>query len=240
MAVTLAADDFLDLAVDQTTRTLSGFAVPSGSDRLLVAKVAFRDASLRSVSSVTYGGVSMTRAGGAGAGGQYVADFWYLVAPTVGSGDVVVTFSGLVFRSAVFVEAYAGVHQSTPIDATGGAATGTGTSFAPSTTVATSGAALSSVAWSNIGSSGASALTASSPATAINYAGESQNTDAAGSAWNSSVSTGSQSISWATTGSEPYSAFTVALRPAGGTVTPAPFPRGIARGIGRGVGLRAA
>lgn len=216
MAITLAADDFLDLAVDQTSRTLSGFTVPSGTDRLLVVKAAFRDASLRSVSSITYGGVSLTRAGGAGAGGQYIADLWYLVAPTVGSGDVVVTFSGQVFRSAIFVEVYAGVNQSTPIDATGGAATGTGTSFAPSTTVVTSGAALSSVAWSNIASAGASALTAPSPATAINYAGESQSTDAAGSAWNSSVSTGSQSISWATTGSETYSAFTVALRPAGG------------------------
>lgn len=216
--MSLLADDFLDLAVDQADRTLAGFAVPSGTDRLLVVKVALRDNTLRSVSSVTYGGAGLTRYGGAGAGGEFLADTWYLVNPTAGSGDVVVTFDAQVFRSAVFVEVYDDIDQSTPIEAAG-SATGTGTSFAPSVTVITSGAALTSVAWSNVGSSGASALTATSPATAINYAGESQSTDAAGSAWNSSVSSGSQSIAWATTASEPYAAHTVALRPSSGVAT---------------------
>ena len=62
--------------------------VAAGSNRLLVVEVS----SLSDVSSITYGGVSLTELGSASRS-SYV-NFWYLKEPTVGTANVVVTLTG--------------------------------------------------------------------------------------------------------------------------------------------------
>lgn len=68
----------------------------SGSNRLLVVGVSTEDSSASDViNDVAYAGTSMTRAmGNRRSNDRY--DLWYLFNPTVGSNDVVVTFTGVV------------------------------------------------------------------------------------------------------------------------------------------------
>lgn len=71
--------------------------VGAGNQRLLVAVVTWRGTN--TISSVTYGGVAMTRTHTAGvtntgAAPQLNCAMYYLVAPTAGAANVVVTFSG--------------------------------------------------------------------------------------------------------------------------------------------------
>ena len=73
----------------------------------------------RSVSSITYNGVGLTKIHD-----YYDTDandtrveIWYLVAPATGSNSIVVTWSGNVNRGRVFAISYYGVHQASPVNA---------------------------------------------------------------------------------------------------------------------------
>src|SRR5262249_26975784 len=82
------------------------------------------------VSSVTYNGVNLTLSGRADNTGQVDSEIWYLLAPTVGTANVVVTLSA----SRPFVAGatdYFGVNQSTPL---GTFASATGNSTTASAT----------------------------------------------------------------------------------------------------------
>jgi hypothetical protein len=88
----------------------------AGLDRLLLVCIAV--ISTTSVSSVTYAGVAMTRAiyedGGLTTGGQ--SQIWYLAAPTLGTNNVVITWSfALAGTKKAKSISFTGVDQTTPI-----------------------------------------------------------------------------------------------------------------------------
>jgi hypothetical protein len=99
--------------------------VASGSDRILVVGTLGRSSdSNRVVTGVTYGGNALTflRAdeNGLGSGNISRTELWYRVAPTAGTADVVVTFTGAVTSVvAAAAMSFTGVDQASPIDAQG-------------------------------------------------------------------------------------------------------------------------
>ena len=97
--------------------------VAAGTDRVLLVELAIDGLGV-GVSGVTYGGVALTQA--VRATGNHASEIWYLVAPTVGTANVVVSFGGTT-PAAAGASTYNGVDQSAPIGATA-TASGTGTS----------------------------------------------------------------------------------------------------------------
>ena len=101
----------------------------SGSNRFLVVNVTLTDqgtddpnAPHDPISTVTYGGTAMTRAGSTSGFGRYVATY-YLIAPTAGTANVVVTFvparkysaGGRNIGVVSSAHSFTGVHQTTPL-----------------------------------------------------------------------------------------------------------------------------
>ncbi len=123
------------IAVDTTSSaaTASGGAssltfshtVNSGSNSILVVEVASSHGGASDpVSSVTYGSQTLTLAGSASLPNSETTDIWYLLAPTVGTANVVVTLTGSCHFVAGATD-YFGVSQTTPwgtlVTATGSA-----------------------------------------------------------------------------------------------------------------------
>ena len=124
-------------AVDATsTGTGTGSSITishttSGSQRLMLVGVSMANPSTRTVSSVTYDGVSLSNVGSTAnpANGARV-EIWKLVPPNTGTHNVVVTLSGSN-AATVGVMTFTGVDQTTPLgtyasgsgDATSGSAT---------------------------------------------------------------------------------------------------------------------
>lgn len=107
----------------------------SGTDRLMLVGVSFGQDKGDTVSSITYNGVNLTLVGARDHGNplQSRMEIWSLVAPTVSSADVVVTFSGTSHIGAtVGVMTFNGVDQTTAL---GSFASSEGDSSTPSTTV---------------------------------------------------------------------------------------------------------
>lgn len=104
----------------------------SGSDRILWVAAG---CSTSTISTVTYNGVSMTRATQVNLQSSW-SELWYLVAPPTGTNNVVVTCAGsnsITIGSASFNGAsQTGVPDSTHIDSS---QTGATTSYSQSTTV---------------------------------------------------------------------------------------------------------
>lgn len=127
------------LAVDSTSTTVGNGVGPftwahtcSGSDRLLHVVTSHYDSS-DSVAGITYNGVALTAVpGGSTTNGQYWVTAYYLLAPPVGTYDIVVTMSGNVFDFGAGAISYTDVHQTVPL---GTAVTAIGTSVTPSVTV---------------------------------------------------------------------------------------------------------
>ena len=115
-----------------TTASLTfSHAVTAGPNRALVVVTAHRDGNLN-VTAITYGGVALTQAiQQNGNANNNEVNIWYLLNPTVGSANVVVTLSGSA-RVAAGAINLTGVHQTTPVGTAAGAAA---TSAAPSVTV---------------------------------------------------------------------------------------------------------
>lgn len=81
--------------------TLSSFAIGAGEGRMLLVGVSYFDSGLgtfNQTSGVTYGGVSLTMFASndqvAFASGHQRCEGWYLMNPTVGSANIVVSFNG--------------------------------------------------------------------------------------------------------------------------------------------------
>lgn len=107
----------------------------SGVDRILLVQVWC--GSNRTISSITYNGVSMTElstlTGGSIGAGERTA-VYYLIAPATGANNVVVTLSGAT-SIASNSASYTGVDQTNPIDASRTETDlDTGTSYAESIT----------------------------------------------------------------------------------------------------------
>jgi hypothetical protein len=108
--------------------------VGAGDNRALVVGVALRNASSETVSSITYGGTSLTQvtSGSAANGTNVRVELWYLLAPAVGTdSSIEVTLSGSTAFAAGGVT-LTGVNQTTPFDSFTSA---TGSSTAPSVSV---------------------------------------------------------------------------------------------------------
>lgn len=104
----------------------------SGADRLLRVTTSHYDSS-DSVTDITYNGVALTAVpGGATTNGQYWITAYYLIAPDVGTYNIVVTVSGNVFDFGAGAISYNDVHQTVPF---GTAVTATGTDTTPTVTV---------------------------------------------------------------------------------------------------------
>jgi len=133
-----AAPSVCAVAVDSTSHTFANSAthtwshtVGAGSNRVLVVGVSNRDGT-RTVSTVTYGGVALTRIGlQNGAGTANRVELWRLIAPATGTANIIVTLSGSTETVAGAVS-YTGVDQTTPF---GTFASASGTSTAPSVAV---------------------------------------------------------------------------------------------------------
>lgn len=113
----------------------------SGSDRILFVNVRIYDtgASNRSVSTISFNGVALTKVNSITAaveGATQDGELWYLVAPATGTHTITVTLTGSVSHMASSAFSYTGVDQTNPIDSnnTGQNNTGTAT-FTLSTTV---------------------------------------------------------------------------------------------------------
>ena len=133
--------------------------VNSGSNAILIVDVAVKTGNATDpVTSVTYGGQSLTLIGSAVTPNSMSADIWYLLNPAVGTANVVVTLNGSNHFVAGATD-YFGVNQTTPL---GTLATATGTNSAmPSVNVAS--AAGEFVVDSLIAQGDAQAVTPSGP-----------------------------------------------------------------------------
>jgi hypothetical protein len=95
--------------------------VAAGSNRLLIVKIAFRlgSNSATAVSALTYGGVPLTFLGQAksAATNSVRVEYWYLVAPAVGTASVAVTWTGGPYGRVGSATSYTGCSQVTPLGA---------------------------------------------------------------------------------------------------------------------------
>jgi len=185
--------------------------VASGSDRLLIVRIANIDSTV-SVSNVTYGGAALTQlqSSTSGSGTSHVrASLWYLVAPTVGTANVVVTLSGST-RVQGYSNDLSGVSQTTPF---GTPVTTTGTNNALSVTATgATGDLMMDVAAAQ---GGAGTATAGAGQTAITGSTGPTANDVLGMG-STKAGAASVTLTWSTTASSPWVSIGVAIKQAVG------------------------
>ena len=88
----------------------------SGSDRLMLVGVSFNNDSYETVTGVTYNGVVLTLVGTVANSDDSRIEIWRLIAPDIGTHNVVVTFSAnLAQEGFAGVVTFTGVDQTTPL-----------------------------------------------------------------------------------------------------------------------------
>ena len=88
----------------------------SGTDRLMLVGVSMNNDNFETVSSITYNGVALTYVNSETRADDARVEIWELVAPPVGTYDVVITFSATLLRYAVAgVTTFTGVDQTDPL-----------------------------------------------------------------------------------------------------------------------------
>ncbi|MBN2020096.1 MAG: lamin tail domain-containing protein, partial [Sedimentisphaerales bacterium] len=114
----------------RTTATFS-HTVATGNNRLLVVCVMIRGGE--SVNSVTYAGIGLKKAihSGTPSNGNNGCriEQWYLVAPPVGTANVIVSFATSVDPSGITAVNFTGVNQSSPIGSISAAYATSGTNI---------------------------------------------------------------------------------------------------------------
>jgi hypothetical protein len=129
--------------ISSANRSSATFAhtVPAGNQRLLVVILHMEGIQdVHATTKPTYAGVTMTLAKRQDSASNIrcQVQIWYLVAPTTGANNVVVTYSAAQDWDGITVLSYVGVDQSSPLGATAGATRGTnGTAQTVSITTAT-------------------------------------------------------------------------------------------------------
>ena len=101
------------------TTTVS-HVVGSGTNRTLIVNVSAwnNGGTGTGCSSITYGGVSMTKVTGSGiANGAFYTEQWYLIAPTSGTANIVATVAAKTDKLGLGNVSFAGTNQTNPIDA---------------------------------------------------------------------------------------------------------------------------
>lgn len=115
---------------DAQATTLTWEHVSSGIDRLLVVQVITEAA--KTITGITFNGIALSQEVTA-TNGTLRSEQWVLVAPTVGTYDIVVTMSAAAYITAG-AETFVSVNQSAP---TGATSTATGSSLVVTDTIAT-------------------------------------------------------------------------------------------------------
>lgn len=119
--MTIILDSSASASIDYAGSISYSHTVGSGSNRLLVVGV-FIPHGADKVTSVTYGGVAMTRvrATTPGVGISAVTYFYQLVNPAVGTANVVITLGSADCSGNSIAASFTGVDQATPVSATNG------------------------------------------------------------------------------------------------------------------------
>jgi hypothetical protein len=115
---------------DAQATTLTWEHVSSGIDRLLVVQVITEAA--KTITGITFNGIALSQEVTA-TNGTLRSEQWILVAPTIGTYDIVVTMSASAYITAG-AETFVSVNQSAP---TGATSTATGSSLLVTDTIAT-------------------------------------------------------------------------------------------------------
>ena len=104
----------------------------------MLVGIALNNNQSETVSSVTYNGLALTLVGTAASTTNTRVEIWRRIAPSTGTNDVVITFSGnLRYGARAGVMTFTGVHQTTPLGTFAGA---NGNSVGPVTVNVTSAA----------------------------------------------------------------------------------------------------
>lgn len=200
--------------------TFSSPSIGSLTEGVLVVTVQARgassDADLR-VSSITHNGNALTYAtnklvSGSPSSTSLNVEAWYILAPTSGVNNIVVTFVGTVDVAVAYASSYSGINQTTPINATAGSGTFAGTNNVTLCNITTTvdNCTLVDALYNKIGTS----LTKDSSQTLIsaelfpNGGG-----DTADASYKEGVSIGSNSMSWLYTGQDSDAQVVIALAP---------------------------
>ncbi|MDE2098525.1 MAG: hypothetical protein KGL39_14825 [Patescibacteria group bacterium] len=207
----------------KVTGTASSFSwsqTVNSADEVLVVGESDSAYPRISIQTLTYDGANLTRAlQGATSGSYGHAELWYLVNPATGTHDITVTYSASQFVGTDFAAAsFAGVDQTTPIDASA-SSTGSGTSLSASITTTAANDMLVDAAGS-MSSNGAA--TAGAGQTVI-YQYTQFGSDNGAYSYKAVSTAGSYSMSWSGFANFPWVELVVALKPASGS-TPTPPP----------------
>lgn len=124
-------------ATDRSSVTIS-YATPAGSE-LLVVGVASRDGTGNdTVSSLTHAGSALTKKVGHNhTTAESAAELWVRPSPASGTNNVVVTWSGVVFASGVFIMSCTGVQSGSNPFRAANSAEGSSTTPGVTTTAVT-------------------------------------------------------------------------------------------------------
>ena len=110
----------------------------TGSNLVLVISVIVRDTTLskRTVSTITYNGVALTKVRSDDNGVSFRTEIWYLINPATGSNTVSVTMGSFVLEVWGFATSLTGAKQSSQPDAHNGNFGATNSSSVSVTTIA--------------------------------------------------------------------------------------------------------
>ncbi|MBE2179563.1 MAG: DUF11 domain-containing protein, partial [Chthoniobacterales bacterium] len=185
--------------------------VGAGTNRLLMVGVSFEDdnTSGMTISSVTYGTNTLTRAIQRSSSQEAKGEIWYMLNPPVGSATVTVTASGVASSDSMAFGAtsFVGVNQSTPFGTFAGN-TGTGTNASVSV-----GSAVGDLVYAMLALDDARTATTSQNSL-WNVFTETANSDGVRSAGSTaSGAAGNVNMSW-TVGSDSWAAMGVSIKPA--------------------------
>jgi hypothetical protein len=114
MAIAFVNASTVEAAANWQTSWTVSHTVSSGANRVLVVTPQIFQGGL-TVTGVTYGGTALTKVVDNTADAYYYrSSIWYMVAPPVGTADVVVTVDGAAEGAVVGAMSFTGVHQGTP------------------------------------------------------------------------------------------------------------------------------
>ncbi len=119
-AISIVVDDLRVSLDGKTTGSTTGSGLTlshtsAGDDRLMLVTVSMAHPNGKSVGSITYNGTSLSLVGARGSGDARV-EIWGLVAPDLGTHNVVVSLTGSPDEGTVVgVSTFAGVDQTTPL-----------------------------------------------------------------------------------------------------------------------------
>jgi Concanavalin A-like lectin/glucanases superfamily len=192
--------------------TISHVVLAGGANRVLVVGVLQGGATPPSISSVTYGGVALTQAK-IQSDTANLAAIYYLVAPTAGTANIVVTLSSTGGAFSAFGVSFTGADQTSPIDASnsGSQAFGVSNNYSESITTVANVYLVDAVSQERGGGTGANSAGAGQ-ITVMNLVDAASFTGAMGSVKNVGAS-GAQAMSWSSSGGTGWHSAVTSIQP---------------------------